>query len=110
VDDFIKPRCSSRPGLQHVLLEALGEDAATAQNGVAVKATRQDDDPNRPIADRQVPKLTSIPAVDPVRNSPTSWALAGFSRRSHGDHRTDPLNLYAFNNEPTRHQTRRSEG
>nr|WP_264581003.1 hypothetical protein [Rhodoblastus acidophilus] len=43
MNDLIEPRRSSRSGRQHVVVKALGEDATAAENDVAMKATRQND-------------------------------------------------------------------
>jgi len=109
MDDMIEPRRSSRPRRQHVLFKAFGKDLAAAKDGVAVKPARMDDDSNRPVADWQIRQTPAIPTMNPRGIGPASRALAGFASRPHRNHRADQLITYAFNNEPTRHQTRRSE-
>jgi hypothetical protein len=110
VDDVIESRRSSRPWRQHVLVKTFGEDSAAANYGVAMKPARRYDDFNGPVGNRQICHSTTIPTMDPRRRGPASRALAGFDRWSHCDHRAYQIITYAFNNETTRHQTRRSEG
>ena len=110
MDDGIEPRRSARPGCQHVIVKAFGKDAAAAKNGVAMKPARQDDYSNGPVGNGQIRKPPAIPSVDPSGIGPASRALAGFASGAHGDLRANQIITYAFNNEPTRHQTRRSEG
>ena len=66
MDDVVEPRRSPRPGRQHVGVEALGENAPPAQDGVAVEPSDHDHQANRPPRHRQIRQAPAIAAVDPL--------------------------------------------
>jgi hypothetical protein len=63
VDDIIEPARAPRPRRQNAVLEALREDAPTAQISPATETARHDDEAYRPTCQRQVGNAAQITTV-----------------------------------------------
>ena len=87
MDDIVQPRGSPRPGRQDAVIEAFGENAPSTQNGVASEAVRDNDEPNRPLCQRQVTQMPKVSAVDTLRTRSASGTGVRVAYVPDGDHR-----------------------
>jgi hypothetical protein len=110
MDDIIEPASAPRPRRQNAVLEALREDAPTAQISAATETARHDDEANRPTRQGQVGDAAEIATVDPLRTRPASRTRARPARTANGDHRGSAITGGVFYHESERDQGGRSEG
>jgi hypothetical protein len=54
MDDLVEPGRTPRPGLENIIVEPLGENAASAGGCLASKAASQENENNAPPRDRQI--------------------------------------------------------
>jgi hypothetical protein len=66
VDNLLPSPGASRKGLQHICREALGEDLASAQDGVAAEAPDHDPQLDAPSAKRKVGCPPQVAALNPT--------------------------------------------
>ena len=110
MDDIIEPASAPRPRRQNAVLEALREDAPTAQISAATETARHDDEANRPTRQGQVGDAAEIATVDPLRTRPASRTRARPARTANGDHRGSAITGGVLYHESERDQGGRSEG
>ncbi len=105
MNDELHPRRAPRRRSQYPFGEALSEDLAPAQNGVATEAAGDDQKLYDPPRKRKISHQSPIVAMDPPGNRPARWTHSNASGRSDRNNGLITFVVRTLYNKPTRHQT-----
>ena len=106
INNVIEARGSAPPWRQQLFVKALRENAPTAQNGVAVKAARQEDNSDGLVRKGKIGQAPLITAMDSRRHDSASRTIACFAHGPNGDDGAAGFIPHAFNDKTARNQTR----
>jgi len=105
MDDRVQPRRASRRWSQYAFGEALCEELAGAQDGVAAEAAGDHQELHDPPRERQIGHASSIPAMDTSGNCSARWTQTNVSGRPDHNNGLIAIAVRTLYNKPTRHQT-----
>jgi hypothetical protein len=105
MDDRVEPRRASRRWSQYAIREALGEDLAPTEDGVAAEAASDHQKLYGPPRKRQISHASSIVAMDAPGNRPARRTQTNASGGPDGNNGLFTFAVRTLYNKPTRHQT-----
>jgi hypothetical protein len=105
MNDRVQPRRASGRWSQHSFREALSEDLAPAQDGIATEAAGDHQKLYDPPGERQIGHASSILAMDTSGNRSARWTQTNASGRPDRNNSLVTFVVRTFYNNPTRHQT-----
>jgi hypothetical protein len=104
MDDGVQPCRPSRRWRKCPFGEALGEDLAPAQDGIAAEAAGDYQELGDPPGERQIGHASPIPAMDTSGNRSARWTQTNASRRPDLNNGLITFEVRTLYNKPTRHQ------